>query len=69
MTRVQLTQAERDLIVELCRIALDERNGLPTGRRTAYDQFTREDWERVASIVSKWDTLDLDILPPQHFQP
>lgn len=65
--RMHLTQAERDLIVELCRAARLHQHNEHAAARETYEQFTAENWEQVESIIFKLDTPDADVLPPGLF--
>ena len=59
-----LTQAERDLIVELCLAAALHQRGEHTAAQETYEQFTAENWEQVRSIIFKLDSPDPDLFPP-----
>ena len=61
--KMHLTQAERDLIVELCLAATLHQKGEHTAALDTYEQFTADDWERVRSIIFKLDTPDADLFP------
>jgi hypothetical protein len=62
--KMHLTQAERDLIVELCLAATLHQRGEHDAANETYIQFTADDWERVRSIIFKLDTPDPDLFPP-----
>ena len=62
--RMHLTQAERDLIVELCLAATLHQRGEHTAAQETYEQFTAENWEQVRSIIFKLDSPDPDLFPP-----
>ena len=63
--RMHLTQAERDLIVELCLAATLHQRGEHTAAQETYEQFTAENWEQVRSIIFKLDSPDPDLSPEQ----
>ena len=65
--RMHLTQAERDLIVELCLAAALHQRGEHTAALETYNAFTAENWEQVRSIIFKLDTPDPDVFPPSFF--
>jgi len=50
-----LTQAERDLIVVLCRYAMENRSALQRQRVPPFEDLTAEDWNRLPSIAYKLD--------------
>ncbi len=62
--KMHLTQAERDLIVELCLAAKLHHGGDHHGALEIYMLLERDDWERVNSIIFKLDTPDPDLWPP-----
>jgi hypothetical protein len=61
--RMHLTQAERDLIVELCLAATLHQRGEHTAAQETYAQFTADNWDQVRSIIFKLDQLDPDLFP------
>jgi len=61
--KMHLTQAERDLIVELCLAATLHQSGEHTAAQEIYAQFTADNWEQVRSIIFKLDTPDPDLFP------
>ena len=63
VVRMHLTQAERDLIVELCLAADLHQRGEHDAAQETYEQFTAENWEQVRSIIFKLDTPDEDMYP------
>jgi hypothetical protein len=52
---MQLTHAERALIVELCLAAALHEKGEHEAACETYAQFTPENWEQVRSIIFKLD--------------
>ena len=62
--RMHLTQAERDLIVELCLAATLHQCGEHTAAQETYEAMTAENWEQVRSIIFKLDQPDPDLFPP-----
>jgi len=62
--RMHLTQAERDLLVELCLAAKLHQRGEHTAAQETYAQFTTENREQVRSIIFKLDQPDPDLFPP-----
>lgn len=62
--RMHLTQAERDLIVELCLAATLHQRGEHAAAQETYEQFTADNWDQVRSIIFKLDTPDPDVYPP-----
>ena len=60
-TRMHLTQAERDLIVELCYAAKLHKKHEHDSAQESYDMMDREGWERVESIIVKLETPDPDL--------
>ena len=63
ITRMHLTQAERDLIVELCRAALLHNRGESAAAQDTYNEMAADDWQRVESIILKLDQADPDLYP------
>ena len=61
--RMHLTQAERDLIVELCLAAKLHQRGEHTAAQETYEQFTADNWEQVSSIIFKLDQPEPDDWP------
>ena len=61
--RMHLTQAERDLIVELCLAATLHQRGEHTAAQETYQQFSEANWEQVRSIIFKFDQPDPDVWP------
>ena len=62
--RMHLTQAERNLIVELCLAATLHQRGEHTAAQETYEHFTAENWEQVRSIIFKLDSPDPIYSPP-----
>jgi hypothetical protein len=62
---MHLTQAERNLIVELCLAATLHQRGEHTAALEIYAQFSTENWEQVHSIIFKLDQPDPDLFPDQ----
>ena len=63
-TRMHLTQAELDLIVELCIAAALHKKGEHEAACETYEKFSADDWERVTSIIYKLDQpKEDDVLP------
>lgn len=62
--RMHLTQAERDLIVELCLAATLHQRGEHEAACETYAALTADDWERVRSIIFKLDQPGPDDFPP-----
>jgi len=62
--KMHLTQAERELIVELCLAATLHEKGEHSAAHETYEQFTAENWEQVRSIIFKLDSPDPDLFPP-----
>jgi len=63
IVRMHLTQAERDLIVQLCRAAKLHLSSDHNAAQDIYDQFTEENWQQVVSIIFKLDQPDPDLWP------
>ena len=61
--KMHLTQAERDLIVELCLAATLHQKGEHSAAQETYNALTADDWERVRSIIFKLDSPDPDLWP------
>ena len=61
--KMHLTQAERDLIVELCLAATLHQSGEHTAAQEIYGQFTPDNWDQVRSIIFKLDQPDPDLFP------
>jgi hypothetical protein len=57
--KMHLTQAERELIVELCLAATLHEKGEHSAAHETYEQFTAENWKQVRSIIFKLDTADI----------
>jgi len=63
--RMHLTEAERDLIVEMCIAATLIERGEQEAALETYLQFTLDNWEQVRSIIFKLDQPGPDDWPPQ----
>ena len=61
--KMHLTQAERELIVELCLAATLHEKGEHSAANETYEQFTAENWEQVRSIIFKLDSPGPDDWP------
>lgn len=61
--KMHLTQAERDLIVELCLAATLHQKGEHSAAQETYNALTADDWERVRSIIFKLDQPEADDFP------
>ena len=61
--RMHLTQAERDLIVELCFAAKLHKTGDHDAAQETYENMGADDWERVDSILVKLDQPGEDDWP------
>jgi len=55
---MNLTTAERDTIVTLCELALDDEHIPPSLRREGYAELEAEDFARLRSIIDKLYTAD-----------
>lgn len=63
MKRPRLTQDERDLIVELCLAAQLHQLSIHSAAQDIYDAFNADDWDRVRSIIAKFDEPTIEDLP------
>lgn len=55
---MNLTTAERDTIVTLCELALEDEHIPPSMRREGHAELEAEDFARLRSIIGKLYTTD-----------